>query len=129
VILPRADVDGKVAAVAPRPFGLRFVGELLSDGDSRETLRHEGWRLAAIRQSKTALPVDGDAPETPAPRIVHRTELEFEREDEDPPARGKLVLLHAEEMPDAPPLCVEHPTGQPTIDDAVALLELPVCGR
>jgi hypothetical protein len=36
-------------------------------------------------------------------------------------------MIHADEMLDGSPLCIEHLTAQSTIDDAVALLELPVC--
>jgi len=129
VILPRADGDGSVASVAPQPYGLRVVVELLTDGDTSVALRSEGWRAAKVSHRKTTLPVEDDAVDPPAPRIVHRTTLEFEREDGGESARGTLVLIHAEEMPDGPPVCVEHLTSQPTIDDAVASLELPVCGR
>ena len=129
VILPRADGEGNVASVAPRPFGLRLVEELLSDGDTREALRSEGWHVATVSHRKTTLPVEGDAVDAPAPPIVHRTALEFERVGDGATERGTLIMIHADEMLDGPPLCIEHLTEQPTIDDAIVSLELPVCGR
>jgi hypothetical protein len=133
VILPRADGQGEIASVAEQPFGLRFVGELLSDGETRRALRDEGWQVGAVKHRTTILPVEdegADASETVdpvEPRVVQRTTLEFERQDGNASERGTLILIRNRDAPDGLPVCVERLTALPTIDAAVTSLQLPVC--
>jgi Ca-activated chloride channel family protein len=116
VILPRADDAGNVASVAERPFGLRLVVGLLSDDETRTALRAERWRVLGVRHRTTL-----------EPHLVHRTALDFQREDGGGSDRGTLILIRNDDTPNGPPLCVERLTAQPTVDSAVASLRLPAC--
>lgn len=126
VILPRADGQGEVASVTARPFGLRFVLDLLSDDEVRKALRTEGWRVAVVKHRTTILPVEDEGAEASAP-IVQRIVLEFERGNGNASERGTLVLIRSHDGPDGPPACVERLTALPTVDAAVVSLQLPVC--
>ena len=118
VILPRADGQGEVARVPERPYGLRFVVEMLAGDGTRVALRSDGWRVAAVSHRTVII----------EPRVLHRTALEFERQFGDATERGTLILVREHEALDVLPLCVESLSGISAIDDAVASLRLPVCG-
>jgi len=119
VILPRADGHGDVASVPEQPFGLRFIAELLSDEETRLWLRSEGWRVAGVDHGKSYLPAE--------PRVGRWTELKFERGNGNGSERGTLTLFHDREALSGAPLCVERLTALPTIDLAIAMLELTKC--
>jgi Mg-chelatase subunit ChlD len=126
VILPRADGAGNVASVAERPFGLRLAVRMISEDDTRRVLRSEGWSVAAVKHRTTIEVAEGMGAEA-SQAVVRRTTLQFEREDGDATERGTLILIRNDDEPGEPAICVEHPTGLPTIDAAIASLQLPAC--